>query len=413
MSLVRQRGDSRPPTSKVARPRLPRWTIIAGGCAFLVAVAIAHGYGAFNQPRPDAVTQDAVADWLVTRAAVGGVDPYTPVDRLGALYGVEFNPAGVTSMGHDRLIHPRLPGAIVLQLPLLAVTANHVPLAAGLWSLVMVGVVLWQIGELVGIRPRGVLVALLPLAVLHPFGKYAVAMGSEISTVTALIIGGWLAARRGRLSLSGAAIGLAAVLRVFPLLFLVTAWRRGNRRVATVGAAVFVLLNGVGSLWFGLSPAHVARSLSSSGDIWLTLPGNGSLAGLLAHVLPGPNLISGLVLVLAIGALGLWAGPARGLDEAWAVTAALAPLASPLSWPSYDLLLLAPLALLLSERLRRPASVLLVLGALVVTGLAYPFWPDASGAIQAGVNGLVIGALVLWGRAMEDPVVGGASCSTA
>ena len=151
----------------------------------------------------------------------------------------------------------------------------------------------------------------------------------------------------------GVLIGLAAAIKLTPLIFLVYFLVRGDRRGAATMAASFI---GFGLLGYVAAPADSLRYwFEVLGDPsrvgGLAYAGNQSLRGLL-HRLdlgPGPEQIAWVTLGLAVVALTVLAArtaAARGQDVlSMLVVATAALLLSPVSW-SHHWVWVAPAAVL-------------------------------------------------------------------
>ena len=87
------------------------------------------------------------------------------------------------------------------------------------------------------------------------------------------------------------------------------------------------------------------RGMTAAGATWLDLPTNGSAVPFLSRIFVASPYIATVFLIgISIGALGLVRTTTRSVDllVAWAIVLML--LSSPLSWETYDLLLLVPVA---------------------------------------------------------------------
>lgn len=181
---------------------------------------------------------DALFDWLTVRAVLDGADPYAPLSELGASYG----------LGMVDLPHPRLPGALLLQLPFALIPLD----------LVVFTVRLAVIGALVGAWRLARPAWWLTLAVV-PAAWHGLAYANLSAVVTLLVA---VAVVRG----SGVAAGAAAVLRAWPwflgVVFLVT----GRWKAAAVSAVAFVGLNTAGLLLPGVTFDGAMSALVASGE---------------------------------------------------------------------------------------------------------------------------------------------------
>lgn len=243
------------------------------------------------------------------------------------------------------------------------------PLALGpatFWRLVWTAGLVWA-QQLVlrrcGLR-RGLTLGLLGavlLVALEPL-RTTVGYGQVNTMLMAMVVADLLPDAEGerRQLPRGSLIGLAAAIKLTPLLFLVFAFLIGRRKVAYVGAFVFALLTGIGFLVMrseslGYFGGLAKGSTGTTSPIYL---GNQSLLGMTTRLAGG--VPSGVVLAsLALG--GLLALAAAWIASVWWRQAPVAAmslvglatcLASPLSWTHHHVWVLPLLAsLLLKERL--------------------------------------------------------------
>lgn len=186
--------------------------------------------GAWSWSTDGGLATDAAFDWVAVHAITG---PGTPHDDLHLLFRDHGFTAPVELHGH-----PRLPGALLLQLPYLAVGLEDALAVMGVVTVLSACVLWWAAVKLTGWTP--LLVALLcVLAVLSPPFTAAFAHGSQGPLVAALTAVAWVQRRGGWL-------GVAAVLKLFPALLIVMLWKRP--RIMWWGVGVFTGLNLVGLL---------------------------------------------------------------------------------------------------------------------------------------------------------------------
>jgi alpha-1,2-mannosyltransferase len=203
--------------------------------------------------------------------------------------------------------------------------------------------------------------------------------------------------------LKGAGIGLAAAIKLTPLLFLPYLLLSGRRRAALVGSAVFAATIVVGFVfatadstryWGGLF-LHSSR-VGPAADI-----GNQSLRAALARLVgtahPGMVTLAAVVAVAMVG-LMLAVRAARRDNEAagYALCAVTVLLATPVTW-SHHWTLAIPgiLALALIAYERR--SPLLALASVGLLALGYAYLPAIEGNSPLRASGL--------GTLQADPYV--------
>jgi alpha-1,2-mannosyltransferase len=186
----------------------------------------------------------------------------------------------------------------------------------------------------------------------------------------------------------GSLIGLAAAIKLTPLIFIPMLWLAGRRAAAVTATAVFAGCTAVGALalpadsWrFWTGELFQASRLGSIRSV-----GNQSLNGALLRFGVPPDLRT--VLVLAVGgtiaAVALWRAAALARSGDWfaamVVTGAASVVLSPVSWTHHQVWLV--LAMLLPVRgpiWTRAAWTATVLGVMLlpVTALGPPVWSNA------------------------------------
>lgn len=366
--------------------------VVVGLTAFLLlGAAFAHvtvGFPGSWDPSRYQTLPDAASDWLTIRAAVDGTSPYLPVDELAARHDVPVDDLP------DAAVHPRFPGALVLQLPLLAVSWSSVlswMTVVNLVALVFVGWWLWRW------RGTRAVPLALPFLVLTPLFLELVGHGGHVGPLVLLLTAAWWLASEGNERSAGVAVGALATLRGFPLLLVPALWLAGRRSAAWWSAGVFLALNALGMAAFGLAPGEVASGLSAGAGLFGTDAHNASVAGLLQRFGMAYELAALLGL---LGVLGWWAwsmrGRGRSLDRYVGITVPAMVLAAPLSWPSYHLLFLPVVAWWIAADRSRAAKL-----TAATAGGAYGAWHVAGTWISGGVSALV--SAVVAGASAHGP----------
>ena len=198
----------------------------------------------------------------------------------------------------------------------------------------------------------------------------------------------------------GALIGLAAAIKLTPLIFIPLLWCAGRRTAAAVATATFAGGGLIGALtlpgdswrFWGAEVFHVSRLG------YITSVGNQSLNGALMRLEIATPVRSLLVLVaggaVAVLALRRAARLARAGEwlAAAAVTGAASVVLSPVSWTHHQIWLVA--AALLPVRgpaWCRPAWTVAVLAVMVlpVTALGPPVWSEARLLLALAVAAVV------------------------
>ncbi|MCC7371936.1 MAG: DUF2029 domain-containing protein [Chloroflexi bacterium] len=333
------------------------------------------------------VWHDFAQDYIAAEDALAGQNPFRPQnDRLGELFGVrppDKEPA--------YSFHP--PTTIPFFLPLAPLPY---PVAFWAWAAFQL-VCLWGIVELtaraLGHRlslPLGIVVT-LALVALWPVRESFVE-GQLNVPVAAGIVGCWYALRVGRPGLAGVALALAVALKPLAGLFVLwVLWRREWRLFfsALATGAVFAV---VGAALSGVQGTldYVTTAYPLHAALWPGYQDNASPQGLFTRLFgpsdwrPRPPYpIPGLSRALTLGswavAVGLlfwrigWRRPdAERLNREFAALGATMLLVTPIIWPHYYAVLLAPVAVFVADLWRRRAWVWLGLLAAALVLLWVP-----------------------------------------
>jgi alpha-1,2-mannosyltransferase/arabinofuranan 3-O-arabinosyltransferase len=241
-----------------------------------------------------------------------------------------------------------------------------------LFSLILaIGYLVWTVEEL-RLRPGWTAVGVVMLLLSSPLLS-TLALGQVYPVLALGLVASWAADRRGRLEISGAALGLVVALKpsLLPVLLWPLVRRRWRAVVAAVAAGVLATLIGVLVLGPGTTLDYVGvlrdRSVSPYWD-------NASLPAAAARLFTENSYAQNVATLpwmvtlgyaLGIGTILLSAlrvrhGPEVGL---WVLVAA-SLLASPIAWHNY-LVLLGPGVLVLFARgMAAPAFLLLALQAI-------------------------------------------------
>jgi alpha-1,2-mannosyltransferase len=192
----------------------------------------------------------------------------------------------------------------------------------------------------------------------------------------------------------GAAIGIAAAIKLTPLLFLPYLLLSGRRRAATIGTGTFALSIAISYATITQDASrywqHLVLDISRIGNVADT--GNQSLQGAIARLDPvaHPSTAEHLV-VAAIAALGLAlavrASRSGNEQAGFSLTALTALLASPISW-THHWTLAMPALLLLCRHAHQQRARLLTMAATALILLGYSYLPEyTEGPLQhAGIN---------------------------
>ncbi|HVZ88427.1 MAG TPA: glycosyltransferase family 87 protein [Polyangia bacterium] len=329
---------------------------------------------------------DFARDYVTARARIeDGRGAPPPEGEAGNARAVRYGAPVVALLGAYYHAHP--PPA---RLPVRPLGLLPWPAAAGVWavgSLLALGwlaislLALWGHDAPGGARVGGAFVLLLLWPpVLHAFEK-----GQWSIWLAALLAAGMVDLGRGRQTRAGVLFGLAAALKLTPVVLLgllVLQFRRAARAMVLTGAAAVAASLAID----GLAPwrAFLAGAARNAA-VWAPWTANtASLAGVLARLFgpPGPfarpwiafpGLPAALfdLTAMAFLAIAAWA-TVRGRRSSRAVAppAAVAlwltlpVLLNPLGWTHVLVMLLAPLAVAVRDGAARTRA--LALGALVL-----------------------------------------------
>lgn len=247
-----------------------------------------------------------------------------------------------------KFIYP--PIAAVLMLPM---AFGPYAMWQVMWSLLLVGsqqLVLRRAGI-----PRGWVLGLLGAVVVLAVEPLRTSLGyGQVNTVLmALVVADLLPPRQGehRWLPRGALLGLAAAIKLTPLLFVVFVWFAGRRRLAYTAAGSFVAWNVLGfiampgeTIAYYIGLAHGQTNTASP-----VYTGNQSMLGVITRIFGQavPTIIGGLILGLLVAALGTLVAAwwwHRAPVFAVGLVGLCTAIASPLSWTHhhvYVILLLA------------------------------------------------------------------------
>jgi alpha-1,2-mannosyltransferase len=344
--------------------------------------------------------KDFGQEYLLARAIRDGVDPYLPIQTLGARY---VDVTGYFDKQHPTP-HPPTVGLLAFPLGLLSY-----PAAVRVWfafELVCLVAALGMLVRAARVPIRLQSVPLLAVAlVLWPPLTLEIGLGQLMLPLLLTLSGALLALLRGRALVGGGLLGLSLLIKpiAWPWL-IVLAWRRDWRAlaaataVAVAGGALSVAVIGVEH-----TQDYVLRVLPmmsaaffnevTNMSLWTVAPRLGWPA--LSPLLPG--------VVLLVAA---WWVRRRALDLGLAMMTVVCLLVSPISWYFYLVLALLPLTYVLGVAwlqrlgLRQLAAIV---GVFALMGVSQANLVDLA---RAGAGGAILlepalalcllGLLVAW-----------------
>ena len=336
---------------------------VALGLLLLAAVAGAWQLVGVLQTSPS-TWHDFAQDYIAAEDVLAARNPFRPQnDRLGELFGVrppDKEPA--------YSFHP--PTTIPFFLP---IAPLPYAVAFAVWGLAQL-TCLWSIVYLTAralerplSAPLGLAVA-LALVTVWPIREGFVE-GQLNIPVAAGIVGCWFASRTGRPAWAGVFLALAVALKPLAGLFVLWAlWRRQWRLLFAAGAtlAVFTV---VGLTLTGVQGTidYVTVAYPLHAALWPGYQDNASPQGFFTRLFgpsewrprppfPTPGLSLLLTLTTWAVAVGVlfwwlgWAAPDRErLNREFAALGATMLLVTPIIWPHYYVVLLAPVAVFVAH----------------------------------------------------------------
>jgi alpha-1,2-mannosyltransferase len=301
--------------------------------------------------------KDIQQPYLAAAALRDGIDVFTPLNELSARYF----PIATQNLVHPSPYPPFVAG---LALPL---TLLPFRVVVPLWLVLNVALLV-VVGRWLGISVPGT----LALAAWPPLW-YLLLIGQLELVILVLAMLGWRAARAGRDWAAGSWLGLAAAVKLYPLLLLVpfVARRRGRVLLAAgavlalgqVGNLLLVGTEGLIHYYRDVLPAVSARYVG----LELNVAPYGALLRLFGGLPDATPMVHAPAIVLPLAAL---LSAAALLALAWLEPEAGPPalvIALPAAWYWYPVLALPAIAALLRSRLRRAT-----IAALVPCSLVFP-----------------------------------------
>ena len=278
------------------------------------------------------------------------------------------------SAGNAPFTYP--PFAGLLFLPLTALPTLPLQFAWTLATIATVAGLALLLGRHNGRAPAYALVLVLSAPVSSDL-KY----GQVSLFLAAMIAVDVLSLRRSRWQ--GVLIGLAAAIKLTPLIFIPMLWFAGRRRAALVATGTFAACGTLAALAL---PADTVRFWTTevthvSRLGYITSVGNQSLNGALMRFEVPATIRTLAVLVIggAVAAIALRRAARLGRDGDWLpaliIVGAASVVLSPVSWTHHQVWLV--LAALLPTRWRAWPLIPLALMLLPVTALGPPLWSNS------------------------------------
>jgi len=323
-------------TPRATRPRLSRSSLLLMIAVIVGALAGVISAVADIDPR-DA---DIKYDWLSANAAFAS-NAYRDVLDLGEEQGIDLvvhYPAGA----ERPFPHPRTPGAIFLSLPLLLLDFGQT-FALSVVITITLGVLL--VGILTRSMPASRRVAVFALfAASAPFVTTVRFAGQSMIVALSVVLS-WVMFKRERDVAAGLLLAVAGVLKVFPLILVIPMLLQRRFKAAGIAAFATGIFTWLGLLLPGVGLADAFDALARGSEVWFPLLSNGSLAAMMAR--PGVGQWTAQLVALMFGTGVLVLAVRKRREQAladptpWLVVALMV---LPLSWISYDVVLVVALA---------------------------------------------------------------------
>lgn len=285
----------------------------------LAGVFAAHTVGAWG-PVPDGLAADAMFDWVAVQAITGDGTPHDPLHELFQYQGystpVELHP------------HPRTPGALLLQTPMLLVQEDQARPLMTVVSVAALVVLWWVVVRLTGLDPLWVAAGAAALTLTAPV-RVGFAVGAQSLAVAAFIGLAWVWLRENGDTSGGVALAVAATLKLFPGLLVVLLWRN-HRRAAYWALGATAAVNLAGLLLPDVTIAGTVEAFRQTQEVTLGSSHNMGLG------LPLWATTVGVILVVWL---------ARNLTLDWLIVAGSAAMVAltPVVWNHYLVVLFVPL----------------------------------------------------------------------
>lgn len=381
------------------------WIAIVVWIAALVAAVSMYG----KLPSTPDGYRDFSSDYVQSSAARQGVNPYE--GDYNSVYVKIGRPLGDMYMGTNHLCDS--PTWVVILEPLTFLSPK-----AAYWTwqalnmIALAGALFLLIRDLGPPGADGWAVA--ALMVLYPLISFSILFGRGEMILLLLFVLALLAMRRQRDATTGIALGIAALLRAYPLGMLGYLIARRNWRAAAYMAGTCVLGGVVTVAFLGIAPT---TSFVSVATLLPAKPVLGQLMGLLKHPAnlnlgwfvrfvvehsigarswaPGAGLVVELM-VAVLSFAAVWVQPDDRYACGYSLWIALVTLLSPVAWPPF-LACLVPLYVGVAAAAKEGAASRWAVYAAAASYLAAFFMggPTVS-FITEGLHHLLAGHVHIW-----------------
>ncbi len=318
-------------------PRKPFVVMVRVVIASLVVLV--WWYAAKSQ---DPALSDATADWILVKAVSTELSPFEDVRSLGEKLDVPYRTL-LQSAETETVVAYRTPGGLVLLYPLILFDWSDAHLLVGLVGLAcFLWMLLVQVPRFCQVPIQRLL---MPLALASASAAFieTTYWGAVSALVAVLTIATVL---RAGLESSGVPLAVATILKLYPGLLFVPMLVKRHRSLL-VGVVTMVGVTAVGAVVFDLSLGDTTRLMIEGSSVWLTSGGNVSIGAMVTGP-TGPVWMFPWIVLVGIVLVALYARR-HPLPQAMVLAIPIAVLVNPISWASYDVVLI-PLAIWLWTR---------------------------------------------------------------
>ena len=369
------------------------WT----ACGILIAVGVVSTAAVMlGSWRPTMENTDFAQDYASAKAWNANVDPYGDTPTLVVRYvgkKIATWPYPYTN--------PHPPVQILTAEPFQLLPFR---IANAIWTLLMAGAfsaAIWILFRQLGVSRLGSFTLAIGSLAL-PTVRFSLKNGEPNALALLLIVMAWSNLKRGRQGKAGAALGLAAALRVFPILLIVPLLRKRMTRAASYMLVTAASVSVASVLAFG----HLGDFVHSVKDNEMYWRGAGHNISLISipfrWLTPNPwfrhqtNLhavATVLAIVLALACLAaMFATPARmSQDVLWAAVPWMI-LATPLAWADYLIIAIPCVALMLVRNKANAGRFVLtlIISTLILIGRPYYIFNVNPVSVATQVLGLAL-----------------------
>jgi hypothetical protein len=313
---------------------------------------------------PNIFEKDFIQEFLISKAVLGGVDPYLPIPILADKY---MGPLPIQVFQHPT---PHPPPVALLCLPLGWLSYEHAAIVWFFFELICLSISVALLLQWLGVKKKVVLASLSALLILFwiPITSELVT-GQLTSLLFVLLVGTWQGLRSGKDIQGGILLGSAIAVKLVPWPIIIFLMLRRNWRATCAAVTTITIANIAAATLIGFDRItyyylKIGMYVSS---IYYTRVENFSLWTIGWRMFDGPDLpmkwvgfpnvpplfttpaiapFISIAIPIAMLIFGLiFAFQARNLDTSFGILICLMILVSPVAWDHYLILALVPLVI--------------------------------------------------------------------